>query len=98
MMYVSLRYVVPGWIEIQTNLAIKQLMLDPETVDQAKMLNNVLESGNMPSPIYTSISSIWLVAFTGSMWGMIFALILTRIPRFTRLRVQYVENKLKNES
>lgn len=96
LMYVALRFLEPGWIENQTMLAAQRLAEDTQTVEQAKILTKIVESGQLPSPIYTAVSSIWLVAFTGSMWSMIFAFILTRFRRYTRLRVEYVENKIEN--
>lgn len=86
MMYVSLRFVVPGWIESQTLLAVRQLEADPTTADQAHLLSRIVETGQLPSAIYTSVSSIWLVAFTGSLWSMLFALILTQTSHFKKLR------------
>lgn len=91
MMYISLRFVVPGWIESQTMLAVERLSADPETAEQARILSEVVKSGQMPSPIYTSVSSIWLVAFTGSMWSLLFAFILTHTPRFVKMRATNIE-------
>ena len=84
MMYLTLRFGQPGWIESQTLLAADRLAADPATARQAMVLHNIVDSGQLPSPIYSSISSIWLVSFTGSIWSMIFAFILTRVPSFAR--------------
>ena len=89
-MYISLRFLSPGWIENQMALAVQQLAADPATAEQARILSRVIDSGQLPSPIYTSVSSIWLVAFTGSIWSMIFALILTMSARFRKLRMQNI--------
>lgn len=92
-MYVSIRFVVPGWIELQTRVAIERLEADPTTLSQARILNNILETGQLPSAIYTAVSSIWLVAFTGSLWSMVFAFILARTRRFRQLRAQHIANQ-----
>ncbi|MCH5219671.1 MAG: DUF4199 domain-containing protein [Muribaculaceae bacterium] len=87
--YLSMRYAVPNWIEIETREAAARLAEDPTTAYQAQVLINIIESGQLPSPIFTAVSSIWLVAFTGSLWSMGFAFILTKM-RFYRLkREQY---------
>lgn len=85
-MYCTLRFIEPGWIERETALAVERLLADPQTAQQGRILQKVLESGEMPSPIYTSVSSIWLVSFTGSLWSMIFSFILTKTKHFIRLR------------
>ncbi len=92
-MYLALRFAVPGWIEMQTIIAIERLQADPTTVSQAHILHNILETGQLPSPIYTAVSSIWLVAFTGSLWSMVFAFFLTRTRRFRQLRAQHIANQ-----
>lgn len=96
-MYVGLRFVCPGWIESQTLLAARQLSESPDTAEQSRMLMRVIEEGQMPSPIYTSISSIWLVSFTGSLWSMIFAFILTRTKHFRDKRAKKIIDTLGHE-
>ena len=86
MMYLTLKFLTPGWIENQVHLASLQLAQNVDTLEQSRMLERVIESGNLPSAIYTSVSAIWLAAFTGSMWSMIFALILTRTGFYRKLR------------
>lgn len=86
-MYVSLRFLAPGWIETQTLLTAERMAADPETSEQARLLTRIVETGNLPSDIYTSVSAIWLVAFTGSMWSMLFAFILTRFALYRKLRL-----------
>ena len=96
MMYISLKFLSPGWIENQTLLVVKELSANPNTLDQAKTMSRIIESGQLPSPIYVSISSIWLVAFTGSMWSMIFAAILTGTKHFKNLRNHFQSNVHSN--
>lgn len=84
-MYVTLRYLSPGWIEMQIRMAVEQLGQTPDTAEQARTLARIADSGQLPSPIYTAVSSIWLVAFTGSMWSMVFAFVLARTARFKAL-------------
>lgn len=86
MTYAALKYLSPNWIENQTRLAAMQLAADPSTAPQAKILLNIADSGQLPSPIYTSVSAIWLIAFTGSLWSMLFAFFLTRTARFRKMR------------
>lgn len=86
MMYVSLRYIVPGWIETQMFNAVEVLASDPATVHQSQVLAKIIDTGQLPSPIYTSVSSIWFVSFTGSIWSMLFALLLTKVRFFIKLR------------
>lgn len=90
-MYVMLRFVTPNWIESQTLLTAQRLADDPETARQASTLYRIAESGQLPSAIYTAVSSIWLVAFTGSLWSMIFALILTRTRHFINRRLDNID-------
>lgn len=95
-MYVSLKFLVPGWIEMQTLLAADRMLADPQTLQQGRILVRIVDSGELPSAIYTSISSIWLVSFSGSLWSMIFAFILARTSRFKKVRQQYLANTLNN--
>lgn len=87
-MYVSLRHLSPGWIENQLLTAAERLAMEPATAHHAKTIHAIIQQGQLPSPIDTSISMIWLVAFTGSVWSMIFSFILTRTGRFKALRSQ----------
>lgn len=91
--YISLKYVSPHWIETQTRLAAIQLSQDPATAEQARIITKIIDSGELPSAIYTSISSIWLVAFTGSLWSMIFAFFLTKTSRYRRMRELTISQK-----
>lgn len=97
MMYFSLKILSPNWIENQTVLAAQQLCSDPRTAEEGHTLLRIIESGQLPSAIYTSVSSIWLVAFTGSIWSMIFALILTRTKHYIKMRSNYIANNIINE-
>lgn len=90
-LYVTLAYIWPGWIELQTSLAVQRLSADPETVNQAVTLNKIMETGNLPSPIYLSVTSIWFIAFTGSLWSMIFAFVLTHSSKFRNKRIKNLE-------
>ena len=92
-MYVTLKYLSPNWIENQTLLAVNQLSMDTNTLEEAHVLRRIVESGQLPSAIYTAISSIWLVTFTGSMMSMIFAFILTKTARYNKLRANYIANQ-----
>lgn len=93
-MYLTLRFVTPQWIETQTLLAAERLMADPQTVAQGRSLVRIVETGQLPSPIYTAVSSIWLVSFTGSLLSMMFALILTRTRHFIALRTETIDKYL----
>lgn len=97
MMYITLRYISPGWIENQTFMAAQQLAANPETQQQSETLLRIISTGELPTPIYSAVSSIWLVAFTGSLWSMIFAFILTRTDHFRNKRAQNVLNSLDNQ-
>ena len=91
--YISLRYLSPGWIETQTLEAASRLAGNPDTAEQSLILLRIVESGQLPTPIYTAISSIWMVAFTGSLMSMIFAYFLTRTVRFRTLRDQNLKKE-----
>lgn len=97
MMYLALKVIVPGWIEIQTSQAVALLADDPNTAHEAKVLQQIINSGELPTPIYTAVSSIWLTAFSGSMLSMIFAFILTRTAHFRNLRFRNSKNHLNND-
>lgn len=90
-MYVSLKYVCPGWMEDQLLTAAGRLASEGQS-DQAAEIQRIVTSGAMPSAIYTAFSSIWFVAFTGSLWSMIFAAILTKSRKYINLRLHNIEN------
>ena len=92
-MYLTLQHFVPGWIEQQTLLAAERLAAEPGHTEEVRQIHAIVTGGALPSPIYMAFSTIWLVAFTGSLWSMLFAAILTRSERFRKLRAN---NTTKN--
>lgn len=84
--YLTFGYIQPNWIESRTIEAARRLATQPDTANQAKKIITIVENGLLPSPIRIAVSSIWLVAFTGSLWSMIFATILTRTKHFRSKR------------
>lgn len=90
--YVTLRFGVPDWIEMQTEEAVRRLSADPSTAEQGRTLQLIIEHGDLPTPIYTAVSAIWLVAFTGSLCSMCFALILTKTRLYRMQRDNYIAN------
>lgn len=96
-MYATLKYLSPNWIEIQTEALAAQMASEPQMSAQAGMLMEAAQSGRLPSAIYMSVTTIWLVAFTGSMWSMIFAFVLTRTHRFRKLRIDFIANRHNDE-
>lgn len=84
-MFVVLQYAVPGWLQQQTLLAAARLAENGDYA-QAQQAYRIATSGLLPSPIYTAFSSIWLVSFSGSLWAMLFAAILTRTAKYKKLR------------
>ena len=88
-MYLTLNFIAPGWIEQQTIKAAMRLSTQPDAVDEARDVARIVENGLLPSPIRIAVSSIWLVAFTGSLWSMFFAAILTRTKHFRNKRRDY---------
>jgi len=90
--YLTFNYIKPGWIETQTLEAARRLAAQPDSAEEAHKIIQIVEKGLLPSPIRIAVSSIWLVAFTGSLWSMIFAAILTRTKHFRNIRRQYTAN------
>lgn len=84
--YVILGMIMPDWIQTQTLLAANRLAENPSTVNEAKTIIKIIQSGQLPSPIYVAVSMIWFVGFTGSLWSLIFAFIITRSKRLMALR------------
>lgn len=84
--YVMLQYVMPGFVEDMTLRAAMRLAEDPEHVDDARKAIRIIEAGNLPSPIRIAFTSIWFAGFTGSLWSMICAAILTRTKVYRRKR------------
>lgn len=91
-MYLTLQHFAPGWLESQTLLAAERLTADHAHQAEARQAMAIVNSGALPSPIYTAFSTIWFVAFTGSLWSMVFAAILTRTAHFRKLRANNILN------
>lgn len=84
--YICLRFIEPCWVATQLSEAARQLATDPSTAQQAMVVNRIIENGALPSAISIAVSTVWVVGFTGSMWSMIFAIILTKTRHFAVLR------------
>ena len=87
--YIILGYIMPDWMASQTLAAAQTLAANPETVDQARTIMTMVEQGLLPTPISVAVSMIWFAGFTGSLWSLTVAFIVTRSKRLRELRERF---------
>lgn len=76
--FVSLRWLWPGYVTDQINTLVEILEQSPDPNAQLwiKTIDTMRDSGNMPTPIQIVLELIYLVVFTGSLLSMLLSMVV----------------------
>lgn len=91
--YIILSRMFPDWVITQMSLTASLLAEKPDTVELSRQITELILTGRLPSAISIAMSMMWFVGFTGSLWSMLFAAIITNSRKMRILREEQCNNR-----